>query len=451
MRAGSFWGWTVARLYYCLARLQAFFMATRLNANDAVSIAAGTTVFLVEVGGSVSGEKTSSLVISIAVFAMVVPLLRIAYTFARNKKRFFIYKGDSYREEVLDELVLPKLYIDNGYEHRRFLGSSQVEHYVESEKVNIFLFKGSLGHKKPIRLVRAEGSYQVPCELRPMVFSMLSRLFARHKEQRLFNGKLLRMTGDILPYEKDFRPIAVQMSRYFDGQVTNEMVFRQIVRVDSIQECFEGKTLLVDEDNTLIELWKSRCANFIGASTIAITKDGYLLIGRQGPSSMANRSRYAPSGSGSVDYLDYKSVASSFSECTLQKVVVYAAERELREECSIKSLFHMETAVIGFARLLERGGKPDFFCLTFIDATVAQMEEEFVGSTTLKEIGLSESVRAIRIEGDRSISDVLESAMHLIRNEGGGISIQLQLCASQLRAIESLPLGKKWIDQHRTW
>ena len=94
--------------------------------------------------------------------------------------------------------------------------------------------------------------------------------------------------------------------------------------------------------------------NYIGASTIVITKDNCLIIGKQGDYSRANAGRYAPSGSGSVNYSDLK-LSNDFNS-----IIINAMEREFCEENNYSSNNKIKTIIIGYARLLERGGKPDF-------------------------------------------------------------------------------------------
>lgn len=67
---------------------------------------------------------------------------------------------------------------------------------------------------------------------------------------------------------------------------------------------------------------------------------------------MANKGRYAPSGSGLVDSHDYVQMKDA---PFLQNVVVYVAERELREECTISREIRLDTVAIGYARLLKEG------------------------------------------------------------------------------------------------
>ena len=57
-----------------------------------------------------------------------------------------------------------------------------------------------------------------------------------------------------------------------------------------------------------------------------ITKDKYIVIGQQGEYSKANPGRYAPSGSGSVNFSDLK-LSKDFNS-----LIINAMEREFCEE-----------------------------------------------------------------------------------------------------------------------
>lgn len=324
------WGLLISRAYYAWAQIQSFFMATRLNANDIASIVAGTIVVAAEVISLVLDREASIFILVVAVAAILIPLLRITFAFLQNRNCYRIHRDDAYRQSVLDRLVLSRAYENAGYEHRKFQYGLQEEHYVESDEVNRRLLNGSLSRRGAIGLHALAGAFQVPNELRPMVFSILNRLFDRHKDQRLFNGKLLRMSEDLFPEAMGNDSVAVQMSRYFDGQVTNEVVFQRIEKLDSVNECFDGSAMLVDSNGALLGFWQSRCANFMGASTIAMTSDGVVIRGYRGARSMANRLRCALSRSGSGDYRDHKEFSAEGIDLTLQEVIIRAAERASR-------------------------------------------------------------------------------------------------------------------------
>lgn len=61
----------------------------------------------------------------------------------------------------------------------------------------------------------------------------------------------------------------------------------------------------------------------------------------------------------------------------------------------------------------------------------------FNAGTDIRELGLSKAVCVVHVEEGQSLADGLDSAMCLLREEGGDMSIQLQLCSSQLKMAES--------------
>ena len=426
----------ISRAYYAWAQIQSFFMATHLNANDIASIIAGTIVVAAEVIGLVLDREASIFVLVVAVAAILISLLRITFAFLQNRNCYRIHRDDAYRQSVLDRLVLSK-----------FQCGLQKEHYVESDEVNRRLFNGSLSRRGAIGLHALAGAFQVPNELRPMVFSILSRLFDRHKDQRLFNGKLLRMAEDLFPKAMGNDSVAVQMSRYFDGQVTNEVVFQRIEKLDSVNECFEGSALLVDSNGVLLRFWQSRRANFMGASTIAMTSDGVLILGYQGAQSMANRSRYAPR--------DLARSTTATIKSSRQKALTPLCRRwssTPRRESFVKSapLRHVADCIRWLlATLAYLKEAESLFCLTFMDMTWEEVERSFRGNLSLREMGLVAAVEGVRVSVGQRISEALEKRIEGLQRSGGKVSIRLRLCADQLKAVEELPEGREWIERHQ--
>jgi hypothetical protein len=110
-------------------------------------------------------------------------------------------------------------------------------------------------------------------------------------------------------------------------------------------------------------------SNQLGASTLAFSTDGHLMIVVQSDKNLQSVNCLAPSGSGSLDWSD---VAAS-KACDLVSLARYGAERELREECALDDdggpkRISSKVMVTGFVRMLHRAGKPEFFCLGRIAA-----------------------------------------------------------------------------------
>lgn len=122
---------------------------------------------------------------------------------------------------------------------------------------------------------------------------------------------------------------------------------------------------------------ESDYADHIGVSTILCTNDGWALLFYQASNAGYNANYCMPSGSGSLDYADYKRGDS------LNDMVIKGAERELMEESSMNKVMRklkkegvtFSTSILCFYRDMERGGKPEFCCVTRVNKSCEQMND----------------------------------------------------------------------------
>lgn len=118
-------------------------------------------------------------------------------------------------------------------------------------------------------------------------------------------------------------------------------------------------------NSSIKTLSNSDFSDHIGVSTLLYSSDGYVVVFRQAGYSGYSAGKLAPSGSGSMDYADYQ------GDSDLKAVVIRAAERELVQETSLEKRHDWDgvfsTKVLSFYRDMERGGKPEFCCITKID------------------------------------------------------------------------------------
>ena len=125
-------------------------------------------------------------------------------------------------------------------------------------------------------------------------------------------------------------------------------------------------------NNTAIgALGSSDFSDHIGVSTLLYNTDGYVVVFQQAGNAGQYANRYMPSGSGSLDFSDYHSGED------VRSMIIRGAERELGEESlltkhlSVKSRnkegIRIETKVLSFYRDLERGGKPEFCCVSMVN------------------------------------------------------------------------------------
>jgi 8-oxo-dGTP pyrophosphatase MutT (NUDIX family) len=195
----------------------------------------------------------------------------------------------------------------------------------------------------------------------------------------LFNDEKVRLASRLTPERLEAgAAIAVQRTDYFSSLVTNELTGRQVVRAEQNRDvAYDGRSFFVS-GATLLPHETSRCSDHIGISAHAITIDGMLISTLQAPRSAHDPGRFATAGSGSIDWAELGASDQRFIE-----LVAAAMRREVHEECGCSLEEVSVPLVTGYARLLHRGGKPEFFGLCVLnmhsrDLTVRRSERPFV-------------------------------------------------------------------------
>lgn len=213
----------------------------------------------------------------------------------------------------------------------------------------------------------------VACRLRDSKFTVRNRSLRHYSPiiRRKIGGRTnegkLRLCTEMDESVLRGREIEVQETRYFYSICTNEFASRRLMEKGRDDRAIlDGKTLFVDKENRLRSLSDSECSNHIGVSTLVITADSMIPIGKQTGDSVGSPGRWAPTGSGSVDFRDLTRLGHR-SNLKLRDLLVDAMEREAGEESNLQD-GRMETHIVGYSKLLHRGGKPEFFGITFSNA-----------------------------------------------------------------------------------
>lgn len=235
----------------------------------------------------------------------------------------------------------------------------------------------------------------------------------------VFNAPKVSLRTDITTaaLDPDASPIVVQETDYFSGEVTNELSGQSIVERATGVTVHDGRQMALS-DGVLRDLCETNLSNHIGVSSLAVTSDGHLVLALQSPSSAQSATAYAPSGSGSVDLADLGPAMD------LQRLILSAAERELGEECGIPTDV-LTSRVLGHARLLHRGGKPEFFTLTRADVPldrirVISSERAFISTHRAVRLDrrtpvtLRASLTDFAAEHARELSFLLRVALRLL-------------------------------------
>jgi 8-oxo-dGTP pyrophosphatase MutT (NUDIX family) len=227
-------------------------------------------------------------------------------------------------------------------------------------------------------------AYRLPRDLKGSAPYVLP---VRNHGRLVFNGKIIGMRGDPLPpatnsgspgHPASRPPVRLHVARFFDAQCSNEMCTLRIAHRETGEEFDPRIALLTNANGHLRTLAESSLADCVGISTIAFTADGQLVLTRQTSRNIASALLLAPSGSGSLDPRDLGPAVTgpgSRPAEILQDIVRRGMERELREETGIRQDEIRHTKVIGFARWLERGAKPEFFGITQLSATADDIAE----------------------------------------------------------------------------
>ena len=153
--------------------------------------------------------------------------------------------------------------------------------------------------------------------------------------------------------------------RYYNGYLTN-FIYTQYVGTH--YALFAPMNI----GNTPIrDFVRSDFSDHIGISTLLYTKDGYIILFQQSANAGYNAEKMMPSGSGSLDYADFR------NDRDLRRIITRGAERELGEETSINKTMTegerqscISTTVLRYYRDMARGGKPEFCCISRIDMPV---------------------------------------------------------------------------------
>ena len=367
---------------------------------------------------------------------------------------------NTWKREVVESVMKKhtKTFEENGYRWEQW----ENEIYLSSPAADDALLASARG----MRLKVVPHKPAMNEEQRRALYQIVSEKISQGKN--IFNGNLVRLRTDMLSAEnwkrkqRDGAPpcVWVQKTDYFSNMTSNDLIFDQVFEAD-FSSVYDGKKMTVDRYGMLYNLTDSPAANIVGASTLAVTSDRYLIINRQHNRNDVNNDCYVPSGSGSADFEDlfeqdkkekkqllaekkrayraakqnwkkarkdalsavnkdpkYKKVFEKQEEaqiarreyryyrsmkkyeCDFGAFLSRAMERELAEESHLPPSCFKETIVCGYIRLLNRGGKPDFFGITLLSCNKKEAENFFKNK--------KEEIERQELEDNRAVMDFNE-------------------------------------------
>ena len=366
-----------------------------------------STVFLIV--SHANGETDASTIsLAIAVGSLLFSLFSFLSKLHKFNISLSLYYAIPIPEEKLQDIRLSSKY-KSIYSIETYNNKSYNERYIYSKTINHQLLSETF-----IPLVMDNIKYSVPHNIKEFVpFALKDRLKQNHK---LFNGKSLGLSTDLIPFDRQVNKgnsislnegetqfITVKKTKYFDMLTTNHLITNIIKTKENSTKVFDGRSIYLD-NNEVIDLSQSYLSDIIGVNTIAITNDNYVIIGRQGRFSEVSPEDYVPSGSGSLTQSDVNKIKNHKWTYTKKEtyvpgkvetehkenknfleLIAYGASRELIEETNAPRNTKLKTLLLGYVRLLKRGGKPDFFCVSYIDISKEDIEKRLKRSKEVKD------------------------------------------------------------------
>ncbi|MBQ8047735.1 MAG: hypothetical protein IJ196_07420 [Prevotella sp.] len=197
-----------------------------------------------------------------------------------------------------------------------------------------------------------------------------------HQSQRatFFNEKKLCMKSELTETSEGKYCVKVCRGNYYNSFVTNEIYCKRLFHNDKSTYIYPPMNPFSEKIQPLSR--DSSFSDHIGASTLVLTTDGYVIILSHNNRTAVHPNTYQPTCSGSADYADWQRLRKA-NITSLRAFVKEVVKRELFEETKIEgaSIDHIE--VTGFFRDLVRGGKPDFCTVTYLSISLDEAADLF--------------------------------------------------------------------------
>lgn len=236
------------------------------------------------------------------------------------------------------------------------------DYYTESFNNQYFVYSdlvNSLLNQYKNKVVFLNDKFELDEELRKLAPFALQQ-FSTIKNSKLFKARM-RLCTDLTPGKLIHREkITVQESDYFSGLCSNELALKEIYSKDFDEPIFNGLSLVRGRD-LVTNFEDSRCANLVGINTLLLTSDGKLICEHQDSEYADNYQQLVPSISESLEYPQVSE--NNLTEFTLQDIVASSINEALEKKYGFNES-EISTFLVGYARLLNRGGKPEFFAIS---------------------------------------------------------------------------------------
>ena len=171
----------------------------------------------------------------------------------------------------------------------------------------------------------------------------------------IYNERKIRVSTDLtVDRLRIDQPITIKRTTYFDSLCTNDFTPFVLQQRNTSSVALSGMEI-VSSGGMLLDLSEQNLSNHVGGSTLGFTSDDHLVIQRQTKSNRQSPGRFAPSGSGSLDWKDTRRAS------TLADFAKTGLRRELVEETGLPKHVEFGLEILGVVRHAHRGGQVEFF------------------------------------------------------------------------------------------
>ena len=381
-------------------------------------------------GFGLSDQLFFLVIVLLIIESVILALEFYHFSHASNHEIVAANAFSDYAEPLLNDA---KIDFPEGY---CSLKLSSGEWIIENIKFNSWL-SGGAAHipielKKPIE---AETISQLQLDTSDLI-DYLAASIDESPNRALSNDKKIALLADPdIAMIKANAIVPIARTDYFTSFITNRASGQKLMRKKRLMtQLFSDFSFLFPISSTgerwqFASLNQSNLSNHIGSSTLAFTNDGYILLPLQASRSQKSEGKYAPTGSGSLDWADRRAAKHSRN---LLDVVRYGAERELQEEQMLQGLnkkIQMQTMIIGYFRWLNYGGQPEFLCITKIDCTLRELRPNPNELVRESHIVFNEQVICSKITRmAKTIDDVLRMCDELLETKNhSALSVPLEV------------------------
>ncbi|MBR1889572.1 MAG: hypothetical protein IJ816_02975 [Alloprevotella sp.] len=346
------------------------------------------------IGYGIALKKISVVSLLINLIILVCTVCNYETLFSQNLWWFFflvfsgvIWQSYSLVKDIVELLRYPDYNFDQYYipdeimlseETRRkypqtIINEENGIHAIYNKEVNAFLYDNeAIQLKEDTEKISPLKDYIA--QNKDVLFLFLRTRWHSNPRASFYNEDKLCLTSEIDTDALTGGTVWVRRGNYYNSYVTNEIFCKRLLHNDRSMAILPPHNPLVFPLPLLSPL--APFGNHIGASTMALTTDGYLIILFHNNRAIVQPNAYQPTCSGSADYSDWKRLKKR-GQTGLADFVREVVLRELKEETTFEADMIQKIELLGMFRDLVRGGKPDFCTLTYLNLSFREALSRF--------------------------------------------------------------------------